>query len=90
MTYAVADERARYLDMSAFAENRLDPDERERVAEWLQKHPDALGDIAAARALASGVPYAPLPETSLARARAIVGGDSEPSRYGRRVSTQRG
>ena len=52
---AVEDEGARYLDMAAFAEGRLDPDERERVAEWLRSRPEAAGDIAAARALASGL-----------------------------------
>ena len=37
---AVEDERARFLDPWTFREGRLDPDERERVAEWLQRHPD--------------------------------------------------
>jgi anti-sigma factor RsiW len=81
ITDAVEDECARYLDMAAFAEDRLDPDERERVAEWLRSHPDAAGDIAVARALASGAPYAALPETVVARACAIVG-DAGPSRRG--------
>jgi anti-sigma factor RsiW len=79
MIEAAEDENARYLDMAAFAEGRLDPDERERVAEWLQSRPDAAGDIAAARALASGAPYESLPETAVARACAIAGGTG-PSR----------
>jgi anti-sigma factor RsiW len=74
MIDAAEDEGARYLDMAAFAEGRLDPDERERVAEWLQSHPDAASDIEAARALASGDPTEALPEALVARACAIVGG----------------
>ena len=71
---AVEDEGARYLDMAAFAEGRLDPDERERVAEWLRSHPEAAGDIEAARALASGAAIGYLSETAVARACALVGG----------------
>jgi anti-sigma factor RsiW len=72
---AVEDEGARYLDMAAFAEGRLDPDEREHVAEWLRSHPDAVGDIEAARALASGAePAGHLSEAAVARACALVGG----------------
>ena len=78
---APEDECARFLDIAAFAEGRLDPDERERVAEWLQNHPDVAGDIAAARVLASGAAsYAPS-ETIVTRACAIVGG-AGPSRRG--------
>src|SRR5215207_1579978 len=72
-TDVVDDEGARYLDMAAFAEERLDPDERERVAEWLLSRPDAAGDIEAARALASGVAPAELSETAVARACVLVG-----------------
>jgi anti-sigma factor RsiW len=79
MTDAAEDECARFLDMAALAEGRLDPDERERVAEWLQSRPDAAGDIAAARALASGAPYETLSEKAVARARAIMDGTG-PSR----------
>jgi anti-sigma factor RsiW len=71
---AVEDEGARYLDMATFAEGRLDPDERERVAEWLRSHPEAAGDIEAALALASGVAAGYLSETAVARACALVGG----------------
>jgi anti-sigma factor RsiW len=81
MIDAAEDDGARYLDMAAFAEGRLDPDERERVAEWLQSHPDEAGDIEAARALASGDPTQALPETSVARACAIIGG-AGPGRRG--------
>jgi anti-sigma factor RsiW len=71
---AVEEEGARYLDMAAFAEGRLDPDERERVAEWLQGYPDAAGDIVAARMLAGGARPEHLPEAAVARACALVGG----------------
>jgi anti-sigma factor RsiW len=71
---AVEDEGARYLDMAAFAEGRLDPDERERVAEWLRSRPASAGDIAAARAFASGGAPEDLSETAVARACALVGG----------------
>ncbi len=57
VTDAVEDECDRFLDMAAFADGRLDSDERERIAEWLQSHPEAAGDIAAARALANGGAY---------------------------------
>ena len=78
--------RARFLDLAAFAEGRLDPDERERVAEWLQSHPEAADDIAAARALASAAAPEALSETAVARACALVGGGgaSRPG-FGHRV-----
>ena len=45
------DEAARYLDLAAFAEGRLEPDEEERVAAWLGDDPEAEADVRAARAL---------------------------------------
>jgi anti-sigma factor RsiW len=78
---AAEDECGGFLDLAAFAEEGLDPDDRERVAEWLQNHPDAAADIAAARALASGAAYRPMSEASVARACAIVGG-AGPGRRG--------
>ena len=80
MVEAVEDECARFLDLAAFAEGRLDPDERERVAEWLRSRPDRIGDIEAARALASSAQPEALPETIAARACALVG--AVPSRRG--------
>lgn len=89
MIEVAEDECARFLDLAAFAEGRLDPDERERVAEWLRSHKEAGDDIDAARALANGGPRealgseapwqeAPwqeaLSETAMARACALVGG----------------
>jgi len=81
MVDVAEDECARFLDLAAFAEGRLDPDERERIAEWLRSHKEAADDIAAARALASAAASEALPETSVARACAIVGG-AGPSRRG--------
>ncbi len=81
VTDAVEDECDRFLDMAAFADGRLDSDERERIAEWLRSHPEAAGDIAAARALASGSTYQTFSKTGLARATALVG-DSGQSRRG--------
>ena len=75
MTDASEDEFERTLDLAGFADERLDPDDRERVAEWLAEHPLAVGDVAAARALAARVeqPEA-TPEPVIARACALVGG----------------
>jgi hypothetical protein len=46
------DENLRFLDLAAFAEGGLDPDEHDRIAAWLAAAPDAAADVAAARALA--------------------------------------
>src|SRR5438067_8702674 len=72
---AVEDEGERFLDLAGFADGRLDPDERERVAERLARDPDAAADVAAAPALAGAVE--PIPEHLIARACALV---SEPER----------
>jgi hypothetical protein len=47
-----ADDGPRLLDLAAFAEGGLDPDEHDRIAAWLAADPDAAADVAAARALA--------------------------------------
>jgi anti-sigma factor RsiW len=79
VTVAVQDEFDRFLDLAAFADGRLDSDERERIAEWLQSHPEAAGDIAAARVLADAGAYQTLSRTGLARASMLVGdSDSSP------------
>ena len=79
------DEAERYLDLAGYADGRLDPDDRERVAEWLAGDPAAAEDVAAAR-----VPPAPaaVPEAVIARAFALVDGNRRggsvipfPSRY---------
>jgi anti-sigma factor RsiW len=73
MIEVAEDEGAHFLDLAAFAEERLDPDERERVAEWLRRHEEAAGDIEAARKLASAARHEALSETAVARACAVLG-----------------
>ncbi len=51
---APADETLGFLDLAAFAEGGLDPDEHDRIAAWLVADPVAAADVAAARALAGG------------------------------------
>src|SRR5437763_8980365 len=79
-TDAAEDDAERLLDLAGFADGRLDPDDRERVAEWLAGDPAVAGDIAAARALASRTGGAEtMPEPAITRAAALVGG-GEPQR----------
>lgn len=73
MIDAAEDECDCFLDLAAYADGRLDPDERERVAEWLRRRPEFAGDVAAARVLASGVRYEVPAEMLVARACAIIG-----------------
>lgn len=51
-TDAPDDEGERFLQLAAFAEDRLDDDDRERVEAWVAVDPDAMADAAAARLLA--------------------------------------
>jgi anti-sigma factor RsiW len=75
MTDASEDEAERAFDLAGFADERLDPDDRERVAEWFAGDPLAAGDVAAARALAAQVDQLEAaPEPVIARACALVGG----------------
>jgi hypothetical protein len=48
---APEDEHLRFLDLAAFAEGGLDPDEHDRIASLVQADPVAAFDVAAARAL---------------------------------------
>src|SRR4051794_35747045 len=73
MVETVEDECALFLDLAAFSEGRLDPDERERVAERLPRPPDAAGDVDAAGALAHAAPQEALSDSAVARACALVG-----------------
>lgn len=66
------DEAARFLDLAAFADGELDPDERERIAERLARDADAAADVAAARALATSDVMRPAPAEIVARACALV------------------
>jgi anti-sigma factor RsiW len=54
-TDAPEDEAARFLDLAAFADGRLETDERDRVAAVLAADPAAAADVAAARALAGRI-----------------------------------
>ena len=58
-TDAPEDEAARLLDLAAFADGRLETDERDRAAAVLAADPTAAADVAAARALAGGIAEPP-------------------------------
>jgi hypothetical protein len=53
-TEAPEDEAARFLDLAAFADGLLEPDERDRVAALLAADLFARDDVAATRALGDG------------------------------------
>jgi anti-sigma factor RsiW len=59
MADAPEDEAAPFLDFAAFAEGRLETDERDRVAALLAIDPSAAADVAAAQALAAGIDETP-------------------------------
>jgi hypothetical protein len=72
-TDAADDDAERILDLAGFADGALDPDDQERVADWLQRDPLVAGDIVAARALgAQAERLEPAPEPVVARACALV------------------
>ena len=74
------DEDEHFLDLAGYAEDRLDPDERDRIAERLARDPMAAADVAAARAFArSRRPIEPALADVVARACALVA-DGMPSR----------
>lgn len=52
----IEDEAERFLDLAAFADGRLDSDERDRVAELVAADPAAAGDVDAARAAVDADP----------------------------------
>ncbi|HLY46834.1 MAG TPA: hypothetical protein VKQ73_14725 [Stellaceae bacterium] len=80
VTAAPEDDAGRYLDLAGFADGLLDPDDRERVAEWLTRDPVAAGDVAAARAAAGRRGQSPpTPEAIVARAAALVDRSARPS-----------
>ena len=51
---APGDEAAHFLDLAAFADGRLDEEERDRVAFLLAADPEAAADVSAARMLSAG------------------------------------
>lgn len=71
-TDAPEDETERFLDQAAYADDRLDADERDRVAELLARDPEAAADIAAARAFAATEQFETPPDAIVARACALV------------------
>ena len=83
----VEDEAERFLDLAAFADGRLDPDERERVAEYLAADPIAAADVAAAASTARAETLEAAPEEVIARARALVAPNIIPFRPRRYVPT---
>ena len=78
LTEATEDEVSRFLDLAAFADGLLEPDESDRIAARLAADPAARDDVAAAREGGAGPDE--LPETLeriVARAGAIL--PSEPT-----------
>jgi anti-sigma factor RsiW len=71
------DEAARYLDLAAFAEGRLETDEEERVAAWLPDDPETAADVGTARTLTSVDQPSAVLERVIARASALVP-DADP------------
>jgi hypothetical protein len=71
---ASEDDVARFLDLAAFADELLEPDEHDRIATLLAADPSAMDDVAAARGLRSEELPARL-ERIIARACAIVSED---------------
>lgn len=78
-TDAAAADTERYLDMAAFADGRLDPDDTERMAAWMAADADMAADVAAARALAGDAMH-PADEAIVERAAALVGGGTQSAR----------
>ena len=68
------DEAERFLDLAGYADGRLDPDDRERIEEWLAAEPALVGDIAAARLASATAPPPAALEPIIARASALIDG----------------
>ena len=78
-TDATEDEVARFLDLAAFADGLLEPDERDRVAALLAGDPVATKDVAAAQTLASATEELPgRLERIIARACAAFPDETDP------------
>ncbi len=78
LTDATEDEVSRFLDLAAFADGLLEPDERDRVAALLIGDPVATDDVAAARAVGGGTDELPgTLERIVARACTILPGDAD-------------
>jgi anti-sigma factor RsiW len=68
---APEDEATRFLDLAAYADDRLDVEERDRVAALLAADPEAKADVQAARALAGSERNSAGLDQIIARAGAI-------------------
>jgi anti-sigma factor RsiW len=78
LTDATEDEVSRFLDLAAFADGLLEPDESDRIAALLAADPVARDDVAAAQGSAAGPGELPgTLERIVARAGAIL--PSEPT-----------
>jgi anti-sigma factor RsiW len=88
------DEADHMLDLAAFAEGRLDPEEHDRIAVILAADPAAAADVEAARALAASEPEEPPRlDRMIARAAALVPDETGrvialPTPIGRRMVQQ--
>ena len=67
---APQNETERFLDLAAFADDRLEEEETARIAELIAHDPRAASDVAIARALAEAVPI--VDENVVSRAAALV------------------
>ena len=76
LTDATVDEVAHFLDLAGFADGRLEPDERDRVAALLARDPAATDDVAAVRAIDGGIHLTPeVLDRIVARACATLPGE---------------
>ena len=69
---APEDDRVRLLDLAAYADDRLDIEEQERIEALLAADPEVSADVKAARALAAGEQSSHGLEQIIARAVAIL------------------
>jgi hypothetical protein len=77
LTDAPEDEASRFLDLAAFADELLEPDERDRVAALLARDPATADDVAAARGIGDGAVEPPARlERIVARACAAFSGET--------------
>jgi anti-sigma factor RsiW len=75
---APEDEAARFLDLAAFADGRLDAEDQDRVAALLAADPDAAADVRSARMLDGTEEGSTDLEPIIARACAILPGADRP------------
>lgn len=76
MVEMAEDDAEHFLDLAGYADGLLDPDDRERVADWLARDPAKAADVSAARVLGAGDPPGDnLTDAIFARAAALAGPD---------------